>query len=192
VAEYFRSPADFRRWLDRHHGDKAELWIGFYNARSKKTGISYKEALDEALCYGWIDGVRKSVDDGRYIQRFTPRRPGSKWSAINVRNVQRLIQEGRMQPAGRAAFERRTADKAGYSFEERPKRLSPSLEKRFRTASPRGWKWFKAQAPYYQRLMTFYVMSAKQAETRERRLGRLIQHSDREERIPPTGSNKTW
>jgi len=185
VAErFFRSAAAFRAWLERHHAAEPELWIGFYNARSTRRGITYQEALDEALCYGWIDGVRKSVDDGRYVQRFTPRRTGSKWSAVNVRNVRRLMAEGRMQPAGQAAFDRRTGDKAGYSFEERPRRLAPAFEKRFK-AAPRAWEFFQSQAPSYQRTATFWVMSAKKPETRERRLAILMRHSGKEERIPP-------
>jgi uncharacterized protein YdeI (YjbR/CyaY-like superfamily) len=190
-AEYFKSPAEFRAWLEKNHAKVTELWIGFYNARSKHRGITYQEALDEALCYGWIDGVRKSVDTGRYVQRWTPRRAASKWSAVNVRHVARLTREGRMRPPGVAAFARRTAGKGRYSYEERPGRLSPALEQRFRTSSPRGWKWFKSQAPYYQRLMTFYVMSARRDDTRTRRLERLIDHSDREERIPLSGPAKT-
>jgi uncharacterized protein YdeI (YjbR/CyaY-like superfamily) len=185
VAErFFRSAAQLRAWLERNHAGAPELWIGFYNARSARRGITYQEALDEALCYGWIDGVRKRVDDGRYVQRFTPRRTGSKWSAVNVRHARRLIAEGLMRPAGQAAFDRRTADKAGYSFEERPKRLSAAFAKRFR-AENRAWDFFRSQAPSYQRTATFWVMSAKRPETRERRLAILMRHSGRAERIPP-------
>jgi uncharacterized protein YdeI (YjbR/CyaY-like superfamily) len=183
-ARFFRSPAGFRAWLERHHARAAELWIGFHNARSATRWITYQEALDEALCYGWIDGVRKSLDDTRYVQRWTPRRTGSRWSAINVRHARRLIAEGRMRPAGQAAFDRRTGDKAGYSFEERPRRLAPALEKRFRSEK-RAWEFFRSQAPSYQRTVTFWVMSGKRPETRERRLGILIHHSGRERRIPP-------
>jgi len=181
---FFRSAAEFRTWLTRHHAGVRELWLGFYNARSDRRGITYREAVDEALCHGWIDGIRKSVDETRYVMRFTPRRPGSKWSAVNVRNVRRLMAEGRMRPAGQAAFDRRTGKRAGYSFEERPKRLGAAFEKHFRT-DRRAWEFFKAQAPWYRRTATFWVMSAKQAETRERRFARLLRHSAQAERIPP-------
>jgi uncharacterized protein YdeI (YjbR/CyaY-like superfamily) len=184
TPRYFRSAAELRTWLARHHATARELWVGFYNARSGRRGMTYPEALDEALCQGWIDGVRKSVDHGRYVQRFTPRRPGSRWSAVNVRHARRLIAQGRMRPAGQAAFDRRTGDKAGYSFEERPRRLAPALEKRFR-AELRAWEYFRSQAPSYQRTATFWVMSAKRPETRERRLATLMRHSGKRERIPP-------
>jgi uncharacterized protein YdeI (YjbR/CyaY-like superfamily) len=124
------------------------------------------------------------VDETRYVMRFTPRRPGSKWSAVNVRNVRRLMAEGRMRPAGQTAFDRRTGKRAGYSFEERPKRLGAAFEKHFRT-DQRAWEFFKAQAPWYQRTATFWVMSAKKPETRERRFARLLRHSAQAERIPP-------
>jgi uncharacterized protein YdeI (YjbR/CyaY-like superfamily) len=181
---FFRSAAEFRTWLLRHHARAHELWVGFHNARSGRRGIGYREALEEALCCGWIDGVRKSLDDTRYTIRFTPRKPGSKWSAVNVRHVRRLMAEGRIRPAGQGAFDRRTGKPAGYSFEERPKRLGAAFEKRFR-ADRRGWEFFQAQAPWYRRTATFWVMSAKQPETRERRFTRLLRHSARAERIPP-------
>lgn len=180
---FFKTPATFRRWLARHHGDTAELLVGFYKKESGKGGITYSEALDEALCFGWIDGVRRSRDEVSYTIRFTPRKPRSNWSAVNVRHVTRLIAAGRMQPPGMAAYERRTADKAGYSYEERPTRLSPTLAKRFRAAR-QAWTFFQAQPPGYRRTATFWVMSAKREETRERRLASLIEHSGKGKRIP--------
>jgi uncharacterized protein YdeI (YjbR/CyaY-like superfamily) len=185
---FFRSAAEFRRWLEQHHAGTRELWIGFHNARSTRRGITYGEALDEALCYGWIDGVRKSVDATRYVQRFTPRKTGSRWSAVNVRHATRLIAEGRMHPAGRAAFDRRTGNRAGYSFEEAPRRLASAFQKEFR-AAPGAWEFFRSQPPFYRRVTTFWVMSAKKPETRARRFAALLRHSARGERIPPLAAS---
>lgn len=184
TPRFFQSSAGFRAWLERHHADVRELWLGLHNARSTRRGMTYQEALDEALCFGWIDGVRKSVDATRYVMRFTPRKPDSRWSAVNVRHARRLIEEGRMRPAGQAAFDRRTADKAGYSFEERRKRLAPEFAKRLR-ADQGAREFFRSQAAWYRRTATFWVMSAKKPETRERRFEKLLRHSARQERIPP-------
>lgn len=180
---FFKTPAALRRWFERHHADTAELLIGFYKKDSGKGGITYPEALDEALCFGWIDGVRRRRDAVSYTIRFTPRKPRSNWSAVNVRHARRLIEEGRMQPPGMAAFEAREGDKAGYSYEERPARLSPAYTKRFRAAK-RAWTFFEAQPPGYRRTVVFWVMSAKREDTRERRLASLIEWSARGERIP--------
>jgi uncharacterized protein YdeI (YjbR/CyaY-like superfamily) len=180
---FFKSPAAFRTWLTRHHDGARELWLGFYKKTSGRAGITYPEALDEALCFGWIDGVRKSVDATRYTIRFTPRKSHSKWSAVNVRHVKRLSAEGRMRPAGLAAFERRGPKRAGYSFEERPQKLPPAYRKRFQ-ARKRAWAFFQKQAPWYRRTSVFWVVSAKKEETRERRLAALIDYSAKRERIP--------
>ncbi|MDH3498430.1 MAG: YdeI/OmpD-associated family protein [Gemmatimonadota bacterium] len=184
---FFRSAAEFRAWLARNHARVSELWLGFHNARSDRRGISYPAALDEALCQGWVDGVRKSLDHTRYVIRFTPRKPVSQWSAVNVRHARRLIQEGRMQTAGRAAFDRRPGDRAGYSFESRPRRLAPEFARRLR-AHGRAWAFFRSQAPGYRRVATFWVMSAKRPETRERRFATLLRHSAKQERVPPLSS----
>jgi uncharacterized protein YdeI (YjbR/CyaY-like superfamily) len=181
---FFRSAGEFRAWLARHHGSAAELWVGFHKKTSGRGGITYGEALDEALCVGWIDGVRKSLDATRYTIRFTPRKPRSGWSAVNIRHVNRLMAEGRMRPSGLDAFERRDPKRAGYSFEERPRRLPPALAKRFR-ADTHAWAFFQAQPPSYRRTALFWVLSAKKEETRERRLTTLIACSAKEARIPP-------
>jgi len=180
---FFKTAAAFRQWLARHHADTGELLVGFYKKDSGKGGITYPEALDEALCFGWIDGVRRSRDAESYTIRFTPRKARSNWSAVNVRHVKRLVAAGRMQPPGLAAYERREADKAGYSYEERPTRLSPALAKRFRAAK-KAWAFFQAQPPGYRRTATFWVMSAKREDTRERRLTTVIQYSGEGKRIP--------
>ena len=169
----FKSAAEFREWLQKHHDCATELWLGFYNQRSAEQGITYREALDEALCFGWIDGVRKSIDETTYKQRFTPRKEKSYWSAINIKRVQELTKLGRMAPTGVKAFERRTSDSGKYSFESRPKKLPAWYEKQFK-ANDGAWKFFRSQAPWYQRTATFWVVSAKQEETRHRRLATLI------------------
>ena len=178
----FNSAAEFRKWLERNHSSAGELWLGFYNQRSNKKSITYREALDEALCFGWIDGVRKSIDEGTYKQRFTPRKPKSYWSAINIKRAEELIELGRMTSVGLKAFERRTIDSGKYSFESRPKKLPAAYEKPFKRDAT-AWKFFRAQAPWYQRTAIFWVVSAKQEETRQRRLTTLIQDSAQARRL---------
>jgi uncharacterized protein YdeI (YjbR/CyaY-like superfamily) len=183
TARYFKTASDFRRWLAAHHATDRELLVGFYKKASGRPGISYKEAVDEALCFGWIDGIKKRVDDERYTHRFTPRKAGSTWSLINANRVKELIAVGRMAAPGREAFERRDPKKTGiYSFERRPSTLDPSLERIFRRNTA-AWTFFGAQPPGYRRLMTFYVMSAKQQETRERRLAVLMKSSAEGKRL---------
>ena len=154
----------------------------------KHTGLpcpTYYDAVEEALCFGWIDGVRRSLDQDSFSTRFTPRKPKSYWSAVNIRRATELADEGRMRTAGRAAFEAREAGKPErYSFENKPKELDPSLKKRLR-ANKRAWTFFQAQAPWYQRTSIFWVMQAKREATRERRLAELIARSARQEPIKP-------
>jgi uncharacterized protein YdeI (YjbR/CyaY-like superfamily) len=178
----FRSPAEFRKWLEANHDRVPELWLAMYNQRTDKKSITYREALDEALCFGWIDGVRESIDETTYRQRFTPRKPKSYWSAVNIRRVGELAKLGCMAPAGMKAFERRTSDSGKYSFESRAKKLPPAYEKQFK-ANPAAWKFFRAQAPWYQRTSSFWVVSAKQEVTRQRRLATLIGDSEKGRRL---------
>ncbi len=186
AAKYFRSAGELREWLEAHHADRDELLIGFYKKGAAKKGITYAEALEEALCFGWIDGHVRSVDGERYQQRWTPRRKGSIWSKINVGHVERLMAEDRMRPPGIAAFEARTAKRTGvYSFEqEEPSELDPARAARLR-ASGAASAFFEAQPPGYKRLAAFWVMSAKREETRDRRLETLIACSAEGERAPP-------
>jgi len=179
---YFRSPTEFHRWLETNHSAAAELLVGFYKKSSGHPGITYSEALDEALCYGWIDGVRKSVDETRYTIRFTPRKPRSKWSAVNIKRAGELKDLDRMKPSGLAAFEGREQGKAGYSYEERPRELDSVYQEHFR-AHPKAWEFFQAQPPGYRRTVSFWVMSAKKDETRLRRLGQLIEISEKGQRL---------
>jgi len=172
----FESPAEFRAWLGRNHNKVAELWVGIYNQRASKISITYREALDEALCFGWIDGVRKSVDETIYKVRFTPRKPRSYWSTVNIRRFGELRKLGRLAAAGLAAFEDRSQESGKYSFENRSGKLDPALEREFK-ANRKAWEFFGVQAPWYRRTTIFWVMSAKKEETRLKRLDTLIRDS---------------
>jgi len=175
---FFDTPAAWRRWLAAHHGRADEVLVGFYKRASGKPSITWPESVDEALCFGWIDGVRRSLDEQRYTIRFTPRRSGSIWSAVNVRRVAELTLRGRMRRAGLRAFQARTnAKTAVYSFEQKTqKRLPPAYMKRFK-ANDAAWRDFTARPPWYRRTTIHWVMSAKRAETRVRRLAALIDDS---------------
>ena len=182
-AKFFTSPKQFRQWLERNHDRATELWLGFHKKASGKKSITYAEALDEALCFGWIDGVRRKFNETSYVQRFTPRKPRSIWSNINVRHVERLKKEGRMHPAGLEAYARRDPKRTGiYSFENRPRELAPAYETAFR-ANKAAWKFFQEQPPFYKRLMIFRTMSAKKEETQLRRLKELIESSKKGVRL---------
>jgi len=177
TTQFFKTPAAFRKWLAANHAKSNELWVGFYKKNSGKPSITWPESVDEALCFGWIDGVRKSLDEQSYVIRFSPRKPSSIWSAVNIRNMERLIKEDRVQPAGLKAYEARKEYRSGiYSYEQRsPELVEPyaGLFKRHRAA----WKFFQAQPPSYRKMMNWYVVSAKQEATRLKRLERLIDES---------------
>ena len=176
---FFPSPSEWRAWLEAHHETHEELGVGFYKRDSGKPSITWPEAVDGALCFGWIDGVRKSLDDISYVIRFTPRRSRSVWSAINIKRVAELSQLGLMQPAGIQAFERRTGDRSEiYAYEQRKgARLNAESGKKFR-ANRKAWKFFQAQPPWYQRTASWRVISAKKEETRLKRLAELIRDSE--------------
>jgi uncharacterized protein YdeI (YjbR/CyaY-like superfamily) len=182
---YFATPADLRGWFERHHADTAELWVGFHKKGSGTPSITWPESVDEALCVGWIDGVRRSVDERRYMIRFTPRRAGSTWSVVNVRRVAALEKAGRMKPPGLAAFRARKEAKSGlYSFEHKGVELAPAYAAALRkNGAARGF--FDAQPPWYRRTSSWWVMSAKQEQTRLRRLATLIADSAAGRRIGP-------
>jgi uncharacterized protein YdeI (YjbR/CyaY-like superfamily) len=180
---HFANAADFRRWLEKNHAVATELWVGFYKKDSGRGGMTYPESVDEALCFGWIDGILKAVDTASYTHRFTPRKPGSTWSKINVGHVARLKAAGRMHASGLAAFAARTAAKTGiYSFEQRPQKLPAAFEKIFR-AKKKAWTFWSAQPPGYQRVAIWWVISAKQETTRRRRLDQLIADSAARRRL---------
>ena len=174
---YFKSQADFRRWLDAHGATERELLVGFYKKASGRIGISYKEAVDEALCFGWIDGIKKRVDDASYTHRFTPRRSGSIWSDVNTRRATELIALGLMASPGLEAFQRRDPKKTSqYSYERAEAAFDAGCTRALK-ANTRAWTFFQAQPPGYRKLMTFWVMSAKKEDARLRRLARLIKSS---------------
>lgn len=187
---YFKSASDFRQWLEANHPSVRELWVGFFKKASGKSGITYAEAVDEALCFGWIDGLKKRVDELSYTHRFTPRKPKSNWSRINIQHAGRLKSAGRMTTAGLKAFAGRDPKKSGvYSFENAPRELTPTDEQRFK-ADRAAWKFFQQQPPGYRRIAIWWVVSAKKDETRLRRLSRLIEDSGNARRLEQAaGSN---
>jgi len=181
--KFFSRPDQFREWLERNHDRETELLVGFHKKNSGKKSVTYGEALDEALCFGWIDGVRKNLDETSYTIRFTPRKARSIWSNVNVNHVERLIKAGRMHASGLHAYARRDPKRTGiYAFENRPREFAPEYEKQFR-ANKTAWKFFEQQPPGYKRTIIFWVMSAKQEETRRRRLERLIADSEQGVRV---------
>jgi uncharacterized protein YdeI (YjbR/CyaY-like superfamily) len=181
---FFPSPAAFRAWLAEHHGESQELWVGFYKRSSGRASVTWPEAVDGALCFGWIDGVRKSIDEVSYTVRFTPRRPRSIWSDVNLQRVRNLMKLKRMQPAGLEAFRRREEARLKvYSYEQRKTaKLGPAYEQRFR-ADENAWRFFQNQAPWYQRTAAWWVISGKKEATRLKRLAKLIEDSARERSI---------
>lgn len=181
---FFETPAAFRAWLERHHAAQSELFLGFYKAGAKKRGITYPQALDEALCFGWIDGVRKRLSDDAWMMRFTPRKAKSYWSTVNIAKAEALKKAGRMAPAGLKAFEARDASGARrYSFENRPQELDGVFRGRL-AESPRALAFHEAQPAYYRRAAAFWITSAKQEATRDRRLSQLIEHAEAGRRVP--------
>ena len=182
-VRYFATPAELRSWLEEHHATAGELWVGAHNKDTGRRSVTWEEIVDEALCFGWIDGVRKGVGEGSWAIRLTPRRKGSAWSARNIENVARLREAGRMMPAGEAAFEARDDDRSRiYAYEQREAGLDEALAERFRT-SPDAWAWWQSQPAGYRKLSSWYVMSAKRDETRQRRLQQLIEDSAAGQRL---------
>jgi uncharacterized protein YdeI (YjbR/CyaY-like superfamily) len=183
---FFKTPNEFRAWLEKNHASASELWVGFRKKGSGKPSITWPEAVDQALCFGWIDSVRKGIDDESYMNRFTPRKPTSNWSVVNVNRVRELSAMGLMRPAGLAAFEARDPARFGpYSYEQRHRvTLDARYERKLR-ASKRAWAFFGSQPPSYRQAAVWWVMSAKREDTRERRLAILIESSAMGERVPP-------
>jgi len=182
---YFAAPEAFRDWLAEHHASATEVWVGFYKKATGRQGMSWSQAVDEALCFGWIDGVAKRVDGERHKQRFTPRKPVSTWSAVNVAKVAQLTAEGRMRPAGAAAYARRRADRTAiYSHEQREHPEFEAEQQAQLEADAAAWAWFQSKAPSWRRQATWWVISAKRPETRARRLATLIEGCAAGEGIP--------
>lgn len=191
---FFPSPAAFRAWLRKHHATSAELWVGFWKKATGKPTLTWSESVDEALCYGWIDGVRRRVDDEAYCIRFTPRKPRSGWSAVNLAKMRVLRKAGRVAAAGERAYRASDLTKSGYSTRDFPASFDAPARARF-TAKPKAWAFFQRQPPGYRRMATAWVTSAKKPETRERRLAALIADSAAGRRLgwmaraPGTGAN---
>jgi uncharacterized protein YdeI (YjbR/CyaY-like superfamily) len=182
---FFANPEEFRAWLEQHHESETEVYVGYYKKHTGKRGMSWSEAVDQALCFGWIDGRANRIDGDRYMQRFTPRKPGSNWSSVNIAKVAQLTEAGLMRPAGLAAFERRSDEKTGvYSFERENATLPEDYEERLRS-SPAAVEYFDARTPWYRRTATHWVMSAKREQTRLRRLAQLIEDSEAGQDVKP-------
>jgi uncharacterized protein YdeI (YjbR/CyaY-like superfamily) len=178
----FASRAQLRAWLERNHARVPALNLRLYKVHARERGVTYREALDEALCFGWIDGVRRSFDADSFTQRFSPRRAGSKWSVVNRRRMKELQAEGLVAAPGLAAWRAASKEPAGYSFESRPTTLAKPYLKQF-AANKKAYAYFQAEAPWYRRTTSFYVMSAKQEATRQRRLANLIACCGQQRRI---------
>jgi uncharacterized protein YdeI (YjbR/CyaY-like superfamily) len=183
---FFKSAREFYDWLEEHHETEAEVYVGYWKKHTGKPSLTWSEAVDQALCFGWIDGRLNRIDDERHMQRFTPRRPNSNWSNVNIDKVAKLTEAGLMRPAGQRAFEARSEARSGvYSFEQRDQaKLTPEFERRLR-ADAAAWKDWQARPPGYKKTATWWVMSAKREETRARRLEQLIQSSAEGRTVPP-------
>ena len=180
---FFKNPEAFRKWLAANHDKSTELWVGYYKKETGKPTITWPESVEEALCYGWIDGIRKKFDEQSYMIRFTPRKPTSAWSTINMRNVDRLIKEERMQPAGMKAWEKRKEYRSGiYAYEQRSAELVEPYSSKF-ARHKKAWNFFQEQPPGYRKIMNWYIVSAKQEKTRLARLEILIAASAEGKRL---------
>ena len=176
-VKFFKTPSDFRKWLAAHHASETELWVGFYKKDSGKASVTWPQSVDEALCFGWIDGIRKNIDEVSYKIRFTPRKQRSTWSAVNIKRVGELTEQGRMEEAGLKAFAARQENRSGiYSYEQRSPELPAQYAKKLKKNAA-AWKFFQAQPPSYRKAVNWWVVSAKQEETRLKRLDKLIEES---------------
>ena len=180
---FFSKPIEFRKWLEKNHTKETELLVGFWKIHTAKPSMTWSESVDEALCFGWIDGVRKGLDDDSYTIRFTPRKPTSNWSGINIRKVKELKKKGLMHSSGLAAFEKRDEEKSRiYAYEMAMMKLDPAYEKKFKV-NKKAWNWFQSQGAYYKKVMIKWVMTAKQEPTREGRLKKLIDTAAQEKKM---------
>jgi uncharacterized protein YdeI (YjbR/CyaY-like superfamily) len=183
-STFFKTQKDFRKWLAKNHDKQTELWVGFYKKSTEKPSIDWHQSVDEALCFGWIDGIRKSIDEESYKIRFTPRKPRSTWSAVNIKRVGELKKLGLMHPAGLKAFSIRKDDKSVlYSYENRHKGLDTVYEKKLKE-NKKAWEFYQSQPSWYRHTSGYWVMSAKKEETRQKRLARLIEDSENSRTIP--------
>jgi uncharacterized protein YdeI (YjbR/CyaY-like superfamily) len=183
---FFATPEELRAWFDEHHESEPELLVGYYKKAAGRTGIKHSQAIDQALCFGWIDSIGRRIDDERYQVRFTPRRTGSVWSAVNVAKIAELTELGLMRPAGLLAFEQRRPDRvASYSYEQ-PEGAGLDDEQAAQLkAIPAAWEWYSKQSSSYRKAAAHWVTSAKRPETRQRRLAQLITDSGAGRPVPP-------
>ncbi len=180
---FFSNPSEFRNWLEANYQSVTELWVGYYRKETGKPSMTWSDSVDQALCFGWIDGIRKKIDDERYCIRFTPRKPGSTWSRINIAKVEEMTRQGLMFPAGLEAFRHRKENKSGiYSFENEIRDLPDEYAEIFQKNST-AWRFYSAQPPSYRKTMTHWILSAKQEATKMKRLERLISESEANKRI---------
>jgi uncharacterized protein YdeI (YjbR/CyaY-like superfamily) len=180
---FFATPAAFRKWLEKHHADRREQWVGFYKKHFGKPSITWPESVDEALCFGWIDGLRKTIDAQSYKIRFSPRKTVSNWSTINIHRAQELARQGRMRPAGVKVFAARKENKSGiYLYEQRRDQLEEPYNRRLRK-NKNAWDFFQAQPPGYRKQIGWWIVSAKREETRLKRLEKLIETFNRGKRL---------
>jgi uncharacterized protein YdeI (YjbR/CyaY-like superfamily) len=181
---FFKDVKELRKWFKKNHGAMKELWVGFYKKSTGRGGVTYPEAVDTALCFGWIDGIRKSYDEVSYVNRFTPRNPKSNWSLVNIKKVEELKKAGLMEPAGLAAYALKREDKSGvYSYEQAKIVFDEKYAKGFKK-NKKAWKFFEETVPSYKKPAVFWVISAKKEETRMKRLNILISCSEKGEKIP--------
>jgi len=180
---FFSGQKEFRKWLEKNHKTEKELIVGYYKKETGKPSMTWSESVDQALCYGWIDGIRRKVDEESFCIRFTPRRPGSNWSRINIQKVEDLQKSGLMSPAGLALFNnRKETSGERYSYENRPAEFPPAQKKLFKK-NKAAWDFFQKQAPSYKKVRIYWVVSAKQEETKLNRLNKLIESSKKGERL---------
>ncbi|MBP6185045.1 MAG: YdeI/OmpD-associated family protein [Saprospiraceae bacterium] len=180
---FFTSPEEFRSWLEKHHKTESELIVVFYKVATGKATMTWSESVDQALCFGWIDGITRSIDKESYCIRFTPRKPTSIWSTVNIKKMEKLTRDGLMTPAGEKAFSLRKEDKSNiYSHEKEPVPLDPHYVNQFQN-NKTAWEFFIQQAPSYQKVMIHWIMSAKQEKTRQNRLDKMIKMSEMRKRV---------
>jgi uncharacterized protein YdeI (YjbR/CyaY-like superfamily) len=180
---FFPDQAAFRKWLEENHKKEKELVVGFYKKESGKLNMTWSQSVDQALCFGWIDGIRRSIDKDSYCIRFTPRRTTSVWSKVNINKVEELIKQGLMQPAGLEIYKHRKEEKSGiFSYENEARQLDKELEDRFKVNTS-AWDFFSRQTPYYKKMIIHWILSAKQEATRVRRLEKVIAESERQKRV---------
>lgn len=179
---FFATTKEFRKWLEENHTTEKEVLVGFYKKGTGKASMNWSESVDQALCFGWIDGVRRSVDEESYYNRFTPRKPNSNWSLINIKKVEELTKAGLMKPAGQKVFDARKEDKTGIYYHETEYILDPAYEKEFK-AHKNAWEFFEKQAPSYKKVTIHWLMSAKQEKTRLSRLEKIISESEQLRRL---------